>query len=64
MNPPSISVSMSDAANTRENEGPCICDNCPVREFDHCDGEKMAVCLEILAEEEAEEQREARRDGQ
>jgi hypothetical protein len=62
MNPPAISVSMADAANTRENEGPCICDDCPVREFGDCDGSKMATCLELEAEAAGEAQMEARRD--
>ena len=28
MNLPENGASMADAANTRENEGPCICDGC------------------------------------
>ena len=60
MRTPAISVSMHDAANTRENEGPCICDSCDGAP-DTC-GESIDFCIESVASMAGEAQMEARRD--
>ncbi len=39
---PSNDASMADAANTRENEGPCICDTCPFTDL--CSHEAEDAC--------------------
>lgn len=52
---------MSDAANTRENEGPCICDGCDNNPDEcNCTPER---CEEENKEEYVEAVMEALRDG-
>jgi len=61
MNPPAISVSMHDAANTREDEKPDICEEC-----DNCPEEcrmNAEDCEEAMAQAAAEERFEAMRDA-
>jgi hypothetical protein len=61
MNPPAISVSMHDAANTREDEKPDICEEC-----DNCPEEcrmNAEDCEETMAQAAAEERFEAMRDA-
>jgi hypothetical protein len=56
-----IGASMGDAARTREDEGPCICDNCPLADLQECN-KTAAICEGELAEQAADEWREAVRD--
>jgi hypothetical protein len=57
---PDIGASMADAARTRENEGPCICDGCDNNPYECCMNE--ADCLNTMAEAAAEERDDARRE--
>lgn len=58
---PEISVSMHDAANTREDEQPGICEDCG-EDPERC-GYSPEECAEIMAQAAAAAEFEARRDS-
>lgn len=57
---PPNGASMGDAANTREDEGPCICDGC-LNEI-HCNGSIVAKCQDALEAEIADDAVKARKE--
>ena len=53
-------ASMADAANTRENEGPCICDGCNFA--DCCSHDAEAACVRLAEEAMGDDAIKARKE--